>query len=254
MRGDAPAPAAAIRAGRRAIGAATLGTGALDHVESARPADLPALVEGIIAYDERARGGGVDPVVAAAVVAFGFVYVHPFEDGNGRVHRWLMHHGFAAAGYNPPGVVFPVSAAILRDLEAYRRVLASYARPLLPLVEWRPTLGGNVEVLNDTADYYRYFDATAHAEFLYRCVEATVERDLPDEVAYLESYDRFAERVQKIVDLPARTVDLLHRFLRQNGGRLSRRARGAGVRPVDGGGGGGGRGAVRGVRGERAAP
>lgn len=195
-----------------------------DHV-SARAEDLGALVGGMIAYDERARAGGVDPVVAAAVVAFGFVYVHPFEDGNGRIHRWLMHHVFAAAGYNPPGVVFPVSAAILRDLEPYRRVLESYSRPLLPLVEWRPTPGGNVDVLNDTADYYRYFDATAHAEFMYRCVEATVERDLPDEVAYLEGYDRFAERVQDVVDMPARTVELLHRFLRQNGGRLSRRAR-----------------------------
>ena len=136
-----------------------------------------------------------------------------------------MHHVFAAAGYNPPGVVFPVSAAILRDVEQYRRVLESYSRPLLPVVQWRATLGGNVEVLNDTADYYRYFDATAHAEFMFRCVEATVDHDLPDEVAYLEGYDRFAEGVQEVVDMPARTVELLHRFLRQNGGRLSRRAR-----------------------------
>lgn len=195
-----------------------------DHV-SARPDDLGDLVAGLIAYDDRASAGGVDPVVAAAVLAFGFVYVHPFEDGNGRVHRWLMHHVLAAAGYNPPGVVFPVSAAILRDIEQYRHVLESYSRPLLAHVDWRPTLGGNVEVRNATADYYRYFDATAHAEFMYRCVEATVERDLPDEVAYLEGYDRFAERVQAVVDMPDRTVDLLHRFLRQNGGRLSRRAR-----------------------------
>jgi len=195
-----------------------------DHV-SARAEDLVGLMQGLIAYDDRARAGGVDPVVAAAVVAFGFVYAHPFEDGNGRIHRWLMHHVFAAAGYNPPGVVFPVSAAILRDIAQYRRVLESYSRPLLPLVGWRPTVGGNVEVLNDTADYYRYFDATAHAEFMYRCVEATVERDLPDEVAYLEGYDRFAERVQEIVDMPGGTVELLHRFLRQNGGRLSQRAR-----------------------------
>jgi hypothetical protein len=72
-----------------------------------------------------------------------------------------------------------------------------------------------VRVLNDTADYYRSIDATAHAEFLYRCVEDTVECDLPEEVAFLEGYDRFAKRVQEIVDLPATTIDLLHRFLRQ---------------------------------------
>jgi hypothetical protein len=80
-------------------------------------------------------------------------------------------------------------------------------------------------VLNDTVDYYRYFDATPHAEFLYHCVQETVERDLPDEVAYLEAYDRFAREVQTIVDLPERTVELLVRFLEQGHGRLSKRGR-----------------------------
>jgi hypothetical protein len=80
-------------------------------------------------------------------------------------------------------------------------------------------------LLNDTADYYRFFDATAQAEFLYRCVSETVKHDLPEEVAYLEAYDRFVERVQQIVDMPSDTVDLLHRFLRQNEGALSQRAR-----------------------------
>ena len=195
-----------------------------DHI-SARADDLRDLVEGIVAYADRTVRGQMDPVIAAAATAFGFVYVHPFEDGNGRLHRWLIHHVLTAAGYNPPGVVFPVSAAILREIDTYKRVLESYSRPLLDCIDWRPTERGNVEVLNATAPYYRYFDATAHAEFLYRCVETTVDRDLPDEVAYLESYDTFGRRVQDVVDLPARQVDLLHQFLRQNGGRLSRRAR-----------------------------
>jgi hypothetical protein len=92
-------------------------------------------------------------------------------------------------------------------------------------VQWRPTAQGNVEVLNDTASWYRFFDATAHAEFTYRCVQATIERDLPYEVAYLRAYDHFVEEVTAIVDMPARTLDLMHRFLRQNDGRLSKRAR-----------------------------
>lgn len=195
-----------------------------DHI-SARAEDLPSLVEGIVRWDERAGRGDMDPVVAAAVEAFGFVYVHPFEDGNGRIHRWLIHHVLAAAGFAPPGLAFPVSAVILREIETYRRVLESRSRPLLACIEWRPTASGNVEVLNDTAAWYRFFDATAHAEFLYACVETTVREDLPREVAFLEAYDRFAEGVQRMVDMPARTLDLLHRFLHQNGGRLSRRAR-----------------------------
>lgn len=195
-----------------------------DHV-SARPEDLPSLVRGVVEYDRRAVAGGMDPVVGAAAVAFGFVYVHPFEDGNGRLHRWLVHHVLATAGYNPPGVAFPVSAAILREIDAYRRVLASYSGPLLELIEWRATERGSVEVLNRTADFYRYFDATRHAEFLYHCVRETVERDLPAEIEFLEAYDRFARGVQEMADMPGRTVDLLHRFLRQGGGRLSKRAR-----------------------------
>lgn len=195
-----------------------------DHI-SARPEDLRSLVEGVIAYVARAIDGGVDPVVVAAAAAFGFVYVHPFSDGNGRVHRWLIHHVLAAAGYNPPGVIFPVSAAILRDIDGYREILESYSRPLLEHIDWRAAPNGNIEVLNDTADYYRYFDATAHAEFLYRCVEQTIEQDLPEEVAYLQAYDRFARGIQEIADMPAEKIELLHRFLRQESGRLSKRAR-----------------------------
>jgi hypothetical protein len=103
-------------------------------------------------------------------------------------------------------------------------VLESYSRPLLPHIEWRPTPRGNVEVLNETADFYRYFDATAHAEFLYSCVEQTIDRDLPEEVAFLEAFERFSEGVQQIVDMPASSLELLRKFLAQNDGRLSQRA------------------------------
>src|SRR5207249_2510820 len=179
----------------------------------------------IIEYADRAIGGGVDPVAAAAVIAFGFVYAHPFTDGNGRIHRWLVHHALATAGYNPPGVVFPVSAAILRRQADYRAVLESFSAPLLSFIDWRPTPDGNVEVLNDTANYYRYFDATAHSEFLYACVEQTVEHDLPDEVRFLEAFDRFAAGVKEVVEMSDRQIERLRGFLEQGEGRLSDRAR-----------------------------
>jgi hypothetical protein len=79
--------------------------------------------------------------------------------------------------------------------------------------------------LNDTADFYRFFDATPHAEFLYACVQQTIERDLPDEAEFLENFDRFRAVVESIVDMPDRTLDNLFGFLRQNHGRLSERAR-----------------------------
>jgi hypothetical protein len=182
-------------------------------------------MRGLASYSDRAKVNKVDAVTTAAALAFGFVYIHPFEDGNGRIHRWLFHHVLCAAGYNPPGVVFPISSTIYSRIDEYKRVLESYSRPLLDFIDWQPTADGNVEVLNPTADYYRFFDATRHAEFLYECVQQTVDHDLPDEVAYLEAYDAFSKQVLQIVDMPNRMVDLLHHFLSQNKGTLSKRAR-----------------------------
>ena len=79
--------------------------------------------------------------------------------------------------------------------------------------------------MNETADFYRYFDATPHAEFLFECVARAIDVDLPAETAFLMSYDRFKAQVKRMVDMPDRVLDLLYRFLRQNAGKLSKRAR-----------------------------
>jgi Fic family protein len=191
---------------------------------SARPEDISSLIDGLLAF----AGGAaqkIDAVIAAAVLAFGFIYIHPFADGNGRIHRYLIHHVLAQRGFNPPGVVFPVSAAILERIDAYRRVLEDYSQRLLPLIEWEPTETNNVTVLNDTGDFYRYFDATAQTEFLYDCVRQTIEKDLPNETDFLRRYDQFRSRLTTLVDMPNRMLDLLFRVLHQNAGRLSNRAR-----------------------------
>jgi hypothetical protein len=194
-----------------------------DHI-SARPEDLSSLINGLIAFDHAAEGE-LDAVIAAAVLAFGFVYIHPFEDGNGRVHRYLMHHVLARRGFNPPGVHFPVSAAILDKIGEYRQVLESYSGRLLPLVKWDPTEKGNVNVRNDTGDFYRFFDATPHAEFLYACVRKTIDDDLPNEAMFLKSFDQFRAGVENMLDMPERMLNNLFGFLRNNDGRLSKRAR-----------------------------
>ena len=178
----------------------------------------------MIAFD-RTAARRLDPVIAAAVLAFGFVYIHPFEDGNGRIHRYLIHHVLARRGFHPPGGVFPVSAAILSALEDYRRVLASYSRRLLPVIEWTPTERGNVEVLNDTGDFYRFFDATPHAEFLFDRVRRTVEEDLPGEADCLRRHDEAVHGIMHTVAMPDRLTEHFVMFVRQNGGTLSRNRR-----------------------------
>ena len=196
----------------------------IPHHISARHQNLPELIEGLTAFD-REPARQLDPVLAAAVLAFGFVYIHPFEDGNGRLHRYLIHHALAEGGFNPPGLIFPVSAVILDRLEDYRLALESYSRRMLPHIRWKPTDQGNVEVLNETVDFYRYFDATPQAEFLFECVARTIDVDLPEETGLLKAYDAFRSGLARMVDMPDRLADLLFRFLRQNGGRLSKRAR-----------------------------
>jgi len=195
-----------------------------EHV-SARWQDIVRLMEALITVNNRLAGGGYDPVLAAALVAFGFVFVHPFEDGNGRIHRYLIHHVLAASGYTPKGIVFPVSAVILDRIHAYRKVLEAYSQPRLKSIDWRPTPNGNVEVLNETIDLYRYFDATKQAEFLYECVQQTIEQTLPEEVQYLARHDALKTWIETHFDMPERKTELLIGFLRQGQGRLSKRAR-----------------------------
>ena len=191
----------------------------------ARPQDLEDLCAGLLAANNRMRDDGLDPVLQAAATAFGFIYLHPFQDGNGRVHRCLIHHVLAERKYTPPGMVFPVSSVMLDRIDEYRTTLQNHSAPLLDYIEWRPTPERNVEVLNDTADLYRYYDCTQAAEFLYACVLRTVEQDFPREIDYLRRHDEAMARIHEMIEMPDRLVQNLILFIRQNDGTLSKRKR-----------------------------
>ena len=191
---------------------------------SARHEDLADLLEGLAIYETRALDGGVDPMVVAAALSFGFIYIHPFEDGNGRLHRYLLHHVLARGGFNPAGLVFPISVVVYRRIEEYSEVLKSVSGPMMEFIDWKPTPQGKVKVLSNTTVFYRFFDSTEHAEFVADCVRETVEQDLPGEIDYIERYDRFKSRIDEILEMPTRMVDLLRGFLEQGNGKLSRRA------------------------------
>ena len=192
---------------------------------SARYQDLNTLMNGLFDTAELLKEGNFPPVLAATLIAFGFVFIHPFEDGNGRLHRYLLHHVLIETGFTPKGLVFPVSSSILKRIPDYVTALEAYSRPRLSFVDWRATNKGNVEVLNETIDLYRYFDATVQAEFFYECVHETITKLLPDEINYLQQYDEMKTFVNSYIDMPDRTVNLLIRFLHQNDGKLSKRAR-----------------------------
>ena len=195
-----------------------------DHI-SARPEDLPTLLNSLLAAYDLLKAHQFDPVLTAAVLGFGFVFIHPLEDGNGRLHRLLLQKALADTGFNPEGVVLPVSAAILEDLPGYRAALEDYSVPALPFIEWEPTPDGNVRVANDTADLYRYFDATRQAEYLADCIERTVRFALPAELQFLHRFDDAKRRIAELADMPDRLASLFIQFCIQNDGRLSARKR-----------------------------
>ncbi len=196
-----------------------------EHI-SARWQDVDPLINGMIDAERQMQDALFHPVLTAAKIAFGFVFIHPFVDGNGRLHRYLIHHILTKMKFTLQGIIFPVSDAILKRIEDYRKVLETNSLPLLEFIQWKKTPDNNVEVLNETLDYYRYFDATLQTEFLFDCIDYTINKIIPEEVEYLHHYDAMKDWLDDRFQMSDRMVALLIRFLSQNNGKLSKRALG----------------------------
>ncbi len=117
-----------------------------DHI-SAKSKDLAPLMKGLLDTNKLLQESKYDPVLAATTVAFGFVFIHPFSDGNGRIHRYMIHHILTRMGYTKRGMIFPVSAAILNRIDEYQSILESYSSPRIDLIKWESTVDYNVKIL-----------------------------------------------------------------------------------------------------------
>jgi Fic family protein len=195
-----------------------------DHI-SAKAEDLGSLMAGLLDTNNLLQDSNYDPVLTAATIAFGFVFIHPLSDGNGRIHRYLIHHILNWMGYTKRDMIFLVSSAILDRISDYQDVLEEYSSQRIDLIEWEPTPNHNIRILNETIDLCRYFDLTPQAEFLYECVEETIIRIIPEEIEFLEKYDRLTNVINSLVNLPDTRVDLLIKLLNQNKGKLSKTKR-----------------------------
>jgi hypothetical protein len=195
------------------------------HFVCPKPEDLGDLMDGLIGAHERMSAGSASAVIHAAVIAYGFVFLHPFKDGNGRIHRFLIHNILARRGFTPEGVMFPISAAMLKHAADYDASLEAFSRQLMPMVDYFLDENGHMTVHNETALWYRFIDMTPQAEALFRFIGQTIDTELSGELKFLTNYDKTKRAIQEIVDMPDRQVDLFIRFCLQNNGRLTAQRR-----------------------------
>ncbi|MDR3553544.1 MAG: Fic family protein [Syntrophobacteraceae bacterium] len=197
----------------------------LVHYVCPKPDDLSELMEGLFASHRMMKEGAVPAIIHTAAISYGFVFMHPFEDGNGRIHRFLIHNILFLRGAVPKGLMFPVSAAMLKNPALYDQSLEAFSIPLMRLVEYDLDDFGRMSVAGETFRWYRYIDMTAQAEALYDFVKLTIEHELMEELDFLASYDNTKQAIQQIVDMPDRLIDLFIQFCLQNNDRLSTRKR-----------------------------
>jgi hypothetical protein len=208
------------------------------HYIAPKPDDLDELMRGfltmarqIVNHNGQADGlnyhviSHVPTLVAAAVISFVFDFLHPFSDGNGRIHRFLLHYVLAHNDFGPKGIILPVSAVILNRPREYDQALESFSKPLMERVEHTMDDRLRMTVINDTVDFYRYIDCTELTRITIDFIRETIETELPSELRYLTMYDEVRARMRDIVEMPDRHADLFIALVRQNGGALSKKKR-----------------------------
>ena len=166
-------------------------------------------------------------LVRASLVSFGFVFIHPFEDGNGRLHRFLIHDMLVRDGLVPNGLIIPVSAHILNNKKEYDNILEKYSNPILQHIEYTKNAAGEITVTNDSeiSYYYKYPDLTEQCAFLAKTVIDSIKEDMPTELNFIKSYDELKEEIIKSIDMPDKLLNQLILFLHQNNGLLAKRRR-----------------------------
>jgi hypothetical protein len=182
-------------------------------------------MDGLFSAHRTLQEGSVPAIIHAAAISYGFVFIHPFEDGNGRIHRFLIHNILSLRGAIPRGLMLPVSAAMLKNPALYDHSMEVFSNPLMRLIEYELDDLGQMTVPGGIGPWYRYIDMTAQAEALYDFVKITIEHELVEELDFLANYDKTKQAIQGVVDMPDRLIDLFIQLCLQNNGRLSARKR-----------------------------
>lgn len=209
------------------------------HYVAPRWEDAGGMLDGLAAF--QARTAGASPIARAAAVAFGFVYIHPLADGNGRVHRFLINDILRRDNAVPQPFVLPISAAIASKaqyLAAYDQVLEVLSRPLMQRYERYAGFGRHREfedgvksnftfgAYDDAAFTWRYPDLTAHVEYLAALIDRTIGMEMRQEAELIRNWDRARFLVKEVLDGPNADIDRIIRSVRDNywgvSGKLSK--------------------------------
>jgi hypothetical protein len=195
------------------------------HYVCPPPQFVRSLMQGLINLNKKVAL--TETVIKATIVSFGFVYIHPFEDGNGRIHRFLIHDMLVRDGIVPNSTVLPVSAQILTNIGEYDATLELLSRLIERKVKYDINESGKLTVHNakEIEGLYRYPDLTNHTVFLARAIQSAIIKDVPEELYFLQCYDELKRAIQNIVDMPDNKIDRMILFLHQNKGKLANRKR-----------------------------
>ncbi|PUA17133.1 Fic family protein [Glaciimonas sp. PCH181] len=182
--------------------------------------DLTRVMRGWEAFindDERCT----DVLVKAACAAFGFVYLHPFLDGNGRLHRFLIQHVLARSALMGPETVIPVSAVIEQNIPQYHAVLSAFSRPVTALWDYHRGDIDPIILRAPGSRSYRFFEADREVAFLHAVIKQAVQEEIPRELAWLKGYDLAFSTLDRELDVPQKDLSALIRMIQSNKGMLS---------------------------------
>ncbi|MFT4850992.1 MAG: Fic family protein [Sediminicola sp.] len=182
------------------------------------------MMTGLLDAHEKLMIDNQTPVlIHSTVISFGFVYIHPMEDGNGRLHRYLIHDILKQRSANHKDFIIPVSSAILSRMSEYDRVLETLSVPVMASINYTKIENevSSIQINNDINYLYRYPDMTEHAIFLYRMMETAITDDLISEVLYIIEYDEIKKFINGLIDLPNQYLDKLVAVLIEKKGTLS---------------------------------
>jgi len=197
------------------------------HYIGALAKHVPSMMNGLIKMHERMMfDASVPSLIHATVISFGEVYIHPMDDGNGRIHRYLIHDVMKQREPEHKFII-PISASILKHETEYDRVLEVISIPIMAMVEWElDSSNQNKLIVNNDIDYmYRYPDYTEHVSFVYEMMNQAISTELIEEVCLLVVFDGIKKIINDLTDIPNNKLDVITSIIISGGGKVSKAKR-----------------------------